>query len=404
MTRLILAFAAFLVTGLFALETNRNRRLIARQLEEAERETEVRRQAELQLKSVIESSPASILILDGQGSVLVANESAHRLLGLSSGALEGTGIANHLPALASVPATGPRSPRFRTSMECHGVRLDGEVFLAQIWFSTYQTASGPRLAAMVFDTSEGLRNREDFSLRQLLEGSQILVSAVCHEIRNACGAIGAVHAKVARNPAFAADPDFQTLQSLVSALGRLSGFELRRRQEDIEPVDLRQTLEELRIVIEQRFLESNIGVHWEIEPDLPKVWADPAALLQVFLNLANNAERALQDFPGDRSLTVRAGAGPEGATVTFRDTGPGVANPTALFQPFQPGADENGLGLYLSRAFLHRYGGELAYQSEGRGACFVVTLQSASPGRRAWEEHDRENRLTDTRRSLAVPR
>ena len=47
-------------------------------------------------------------------------------------------------------------PSFRTVMQCRGQRADGEAFLADIWFSTYRTSVGSRLAAMVVDTSEDL--------------------------------------------------------------------------------------------------------------------------------------------------------------------------------------------------------------------------------------------------------
>ena len=70
------------------------------------------------------------------------------------------------------------------------------MFLADVWFSTYRTSAGPRLAAMVVDTSEDLRNREELSLNQLLAGSRILVGAVSHEIRNVCGAIAMAHANL----------------------------------------------------------------------------------------------------------------------------------------------------------------------------------------------------------------
>jgi len=86
--------------------------------------------------------------------------------------------------LANV-APSPEPPFFHTEMECRAQRQNGEVFLAHIWFSTYQTMSGPRLAAIVFDTSEELRDRAEFNLQQILTGSKVLVSALCHEIRNA---------------------------------------------------------------------------------------------------------------------------------------------------------------------------------------------------------------------------
>ena len=87
--------------------------------------------------------------------------------------LPGSRIGNYLPALASVPPFSSGTQLFRTEMECPGRRYTGEVFLANIWFSTYRTRSGPRLAAVVVDVSEDLRNREESSLQQFMAGSRI---------------------------------------------------------------------------------------------------------------------------------------------------------------------------------------------------------------------------------------
>jgi signal transduction histidine kinase len=63
--------------------------------------------------------------------------------------------------------------------------------------------------------------------------------------------------------------------------------------------------------------------------------------------------------------------------IRFRDSGPGVSNPDALFKPFHPGASSTGLGLYISRAVLKSYGGDLYLEPEVRGGCFVVQLWAA---------------------------
>ena len=60
--------------------------------------------------------------------------------------------------------------------------------------------------------------------------------------------------------------------------------------------------------------------------------------------------------------------------VRFQDSGPGVADPATLFQAFQPGAEGNGLGLYVSRQILSLHGGDLRYETGPAGASFVVEL------------------------------
>jgi signal transduction histidine kinase len=375
--RLILTFAAFFGAGYFGFASARSRRLANDHLEEVEREAALRRKTEEQLDFLISRSPASIFTLDSTGKVQLANDAAHRLLGIEKGKLPGQAISQFFPALASV-CPSPEPPFFHTEMECRGRRQDGEVFLAHIWFSTYQTTSGPRLAAVVFDTSEELRDRAEFNLQQILTGSKVLVSALCHEIRNVCGAITVIHAKLAREENFALNDDFNALGTLVRGLEKMAGLELRQTMQSVaESIDVRSVLEELRIVIEPSFHESEMSIQWDLSEHLPRVWADRQALLQAFLNIAKNSQRAMEGYD-QKDLFVRASREGNSVVVRFIDRGPGVANPEHLFEPFQPGAHAHGLGLYLSRIFVRTFQGDIEYEPQPAGSCFAVILALAS--------------------------
>jgi signal transduction histidine kinase len=264
-------------------------------------------------------------------------------------------------------------------MQCRGRRQDGEVFLADVWFSTYRTSAGSRLAAMVVDTSEDLRTREEIGLHQLLTGSRILVGAVSHEIRNICGAIAVVHANLARSGTLAGNQDFEALGTLIRGLENIAAMELRQTANQATAVDLGSLMDELRIVMEPSLRENGIAAQWEIEPDLPPVWADRQMLMQVFLNIAKNSERALLTQPR-RELTLTARVEEQRVVVRVRDTGGGVAHPDSLFRPFQQQAKASGLGLYLSRAFMRSFRGDLRYEPEPRGSVFVVELSPAPSG------------------------
>src|SRR5580693_436860 len=62
--RVILVFAAFFGAGLFVYESAKNRRLEHRHVQDVETEIELRRDAEEQLRILVESSPAAIVTLD----------------------------------------------------------------------------------------------------------------------------------------------------------------------------------------------------------------------------------------------------------------------------------------------------------------------------------------------------
>jgi two-component system, LuxR family, sensor kinase FixL len=403
----ILIFAAFLGMGLFVYEVVRSRQAALRHLKQIESESEARRAAEEQLKVLVDSSPVAIFTADTYGTVLQANDAAHRLFALPPGSLPGRSIRQFLPSLENVPAPEPNGPSFRTVMQCRGQRQDGDAFLADIWFSTYRTSVGSRLAAMVVDTSEDLRNREEFSLHQLLAASRILVGAVSHEVRNVCGAIAVVHENLARNSSLAPNKDFEALGTLIQTLEKIAALELRQTPYPSARVDLRALLEELRIIIEAAFREEGIDVSWDIEAGLPAVWADRQSLMQVFLNLTKNSQRAMLDQPS-RQLRIVARAEGHRVTVRVHDTGCGVLDPEHLFRPFQPGAQSTGLGVYLSRALLRSFRGDLRYEPEPRrgsapkGSVFVVELSPAPTGNLK-ESHAPGNPDSAGGRSQPVP-
>jgi two-component system, LuxR family, sensor kinase FixL len=376
LSRDVLYFAAFFGAGLFVREVNRSRKVALENLHEIERQSEARFEAEEQLRILIESSPAAIVTSDADGCVLMANEAAHRMLGLPPGELTGKIIHRYLPSLTNISRHDTSQQHFRTVMQARGQREDGETFLAEICFSTYRTNAGPRLAAMVLDASEEFRTHEVSGLHQLLAGSRIAIGAVSHEIRNVSGAIGVVHQNLTHSGLLAGNKDFEALGSLIVALERIASVNLRQVNDQASEVDLSALLDELKIVVTPSLQEEDIMTHWVIEPGLPLVWADRSSLMQVFLNLITNSVRALSRNK-DRIFSVTAKYDGQQVLVEFADNGGGVAHPEHLFRPFQAGAAASGLGLYLSRAFMRSFGGELHYQPIVHGACFIVSMTPA---------------------------
>ena len=372
-TRLLFSSAGFVGTGLFISEMIRNRRIVLKHAEELEGQVKLREDAEQQLRSLVESSPAAIVTINSEGNVQLANEAAQQLLSPGSGPLQGQAIRSYLPSLQTVLNT-PSSRAFRTTLQCTGQRSDGEVFLAGVWFSTYNTISGPRLAAIIVDLSEDLRNREELSLDHLLKNTRILMSTVAHEIRNLSGAVLVVHKNLSRIKDLEANEDFRALSGLIQSLERMSALELGSTPaQNGEVVELTSVLDELRILIGTTYHESEIDVQWDIKSPLPLVWADRYGLTQVFLNLAKNSQRAMISIETKR-LHIAAREENEKVVIRFEDTGIGVASPENLFRPFQRGAKASGLGLYVSRAIMRSFGGELFYEPRSEGCCFVLVL------------------------------
>ena len=363
-----LIFLTLTTTGLLSLTVTRSYRREKESLA-------AQRAAEEQLAFLIESSPAAILTMTAEGEILLANPAAHRLLGAARGTLPSKRIARYIPDLASIPSVDHAAKIFRTEMQTRGHKENGEVFLANVFFSTYNTPLGPRLSALLMDISEHLREREETSLQQLLAGSRILVAAVSHEVRNVCGAIGMMHENLLRKGSLRGDPDFEALGSLVETLSKIASLELKQTAGASEPssAELNEVLTDLRIVLEPICEESEIELHWNVPENLPLVQADRHRLLQVLLNLMKNSQRALDTATGkliDITVSVRA----DGVSIRFTDSGPGIPKGQKIFQPLQKGADTTGLGLYLSRAFMRSFRGDLKHDPEYPGCSFILEL------------------------------
>ncbi|HEX3875547.1 MAG TPA: PAS domain-containing sensor histidine kinase [Candidatus Acidoferrales bacterium] len=374
----ILVFTALLGAGMYAFEATSRRAREMENLRRVEREVAARREAEEQLEFLIDSSPVAVFTMTVGGTIILANAAAQKLLATGAGELHGTNVRRFIPALGRVYNSGGEPGAFRTEMQCRGERANGDVFLANVFFSTYNTAAGPRLAALVVDASEEMRDREETSLQQLMAGSRILVGAVSHEVRNVCGAIGIIYENLARSGGLRDNKDFEALGSLVETLHKIASLELKQSKgwTEAAPVDLLESLNDLRIVLEPFCHDVGIQITWDIPPDLPTVWADPHSLLQVLLNLAKNSERALENAT-EKRISISAAVNHGVVSIRVTDTGPGIASVDKLFQPFQKGADSTGLGLYLSRAFVRSFHGDLRYDPVQAGCTFVIDLAVA---------------------------
>ncbi len=372
-TRLLMASAGFVGTSLFVSEIIRNRQMALEHIEEVETHTKLRQEAEEQLRILVDSSPAAIVTIDSSGRIVLANDAAQTLFASEDTPIVGQSIAQFLPALQSALQT-QRSTHFRTELRCRGKRKNGEVFLGAVWFSTYVTSQGSRLAAIIVDLSEDLRDREDLSLDHLLKSTKILMGAVAHEIRNLCGAVLAVHKNLSRLPALQDNEDFRALGLLIDGLEKLSELELLPPLDQTLPsVELTTLLDELRVLIEPIYQEAGAKILWHLQDNLPLVIGDRYGLQQAFLNLARNSQRAME-LTEQKQLRISSEIESGTVIIRFEDTGVGIPPQYQLFKPFQAGANATGLGLYISRAILRSFGGELRFEPRAEGCCFAVNL------------------------------
>ena len=373
-----LVFISFMFTGLLAHEIAQAQLRAEKNLVELREQIELRREAEGQLRSLVESSPAAILTLDSAGKVEIANRAARALLAAREPGLEGRWIGDFLPPLADLINSPKGALEYRSVMNCRGHRDDGELFMASTWFASYPTRSGPRFAIILADYSEDLRDSQEASLQSLLRNSRLVVGSVAHEIRNFCAAIQMLHTNLGRVSGVAETEDYRALGSLAEGLSRMATMEMQSAEE-LAPgsVDVGGVLDELKVVLAPSCSDLGIELAWNLPEERPVVVGEHYTLLQVFLNLTRNSQRVL-DNSRQKRIEISMEILPDAVFMRFRDSGPGITNSDKLFHAFQPGADNTGLGLFVSRALVRACEGELYHEAGPTGCTMVVRLTPIS--------------------------
>jgi nitrogen fixation/metabolism regulation signal transduction histidine kinase len=124
---------------------------------------------------------------------------------------------------------------------------------------------------------------------------------------------------------------------------------------------------------------AGVAISRAVEPGLPAVRADRDQVLQVLLNLVQNA---LEAMPGGGTVAISARR--DGAAVAFSvtDSGPGIApdHLPRLFEPyFTTKAGGTGLGLAIAQRIAEEHGGRLDAESPpGEGATFTLRVPVAA--------------------------
>ena len=131
--------------------------------------------------------------------------------------------------------------------------------------------------------------------------------------------------------------------------------------------------------------EGGIHVERSIEPDLPRLMADPSGLRRALQNLIDNAVKYGWD---GKWIGIGARRSKDAIAVTVEDRGPGIA-PVDLphvFEPFYRGrrwrptqsrkeARGNGLGLSLVQQIIESHGGRVSVgSSAAEGTVFTIHL------------------------------
>jgi len=233
---------------------------------------------------------------------------------------------------------------------------------------------------------EDLRRTQE----QLLQSEKMsavgqLIAGVAHELNNPLTAIlGYAQllegAGLDRRSADYVRKLYKQAQRTHRVVQNLLSFS-RQRKPQKEEVDLRKVLEETLTLREYDLKVNNITLERDVPEELPSVVADPHQLEQVFLNIINNALDAMLEGSGSGVLKVRALRKDNLVCVVFDDSGPGIKDPTRIFDPFyttKSVGKGTGLGLSICYGIVKEHGGEIvARNREEGGATIEVRLRAS---------------------------
>ncbi|HEY1351087.1 MAG TPA: ATP-binding protein [Ktedonobacteraceae bacterium] len=178
--------------------------------------------------------------------------------------------------------------------------------------------------------------------------------------------------------------EVQRLRRLVSDMQNMTALETGRVTLEIASLNLHDLVVETLAVIAPECEQAHIELHNTLDPSTPAVLADSDRIIQVLLNLLDNARR---HTPAGGQ--IRLGARSEGRRLVawVSDTGVGI-NPQdlpSIFERFyrvdrsrNAASGGSGLGLAIIKAIISAHSGTVWAQSKpGQGTTIFFTLPLA---------------------------
>lgn len=348
------------------------------------------------LEAVFNTLQEGILVIDDDGNIDYANESAMTLIGLKDGAA-GASLWRLVPGLrASLDGAGEKPSYDRgaplatrefelTYPQPRVVRLYRVPF--------HEGPNGQmRFAIILSDITNEKKSTEEKIENERVSSILLLAAGVAHELGNPLNSI-TIHLQLIERRlkklrgAKETDAIADSIKICQDEVTRLDGIirnfleAIRPRPPDLADVNVVEVIEDV-LRFQGRELENrHIEVDGELPSAAPIISADRNQLKQVFFNLVKNAMEAMT--PGGR-LRVRVRTDDDNVYVAIADTGSGikVADMAKLFSPYHTTKPTgHGLGLTIVERIMRDHGGHVGIESK-EGVGTVVTLQFPQKHRR----------------------
>jgi two-component system sensor kinase FixL len=357
------------------------------------------------LKSVLESVPDGMIVIDETGRILAFSKAAEALFDYQADLIIGRNVrelmagrdeANHDQYISNYLQTGERQiigiGRVVTAR-----RSDGTLFTIDLKIGEAKIGDHWLFTAFVRDLTE--QRRAEMRMREMqselvhfsrLSAVGTMASALAHELNQPLTAV-ANYLEAGRD--ILDSPGEGKRELLREALDegarqavragdivrKLRGY-VSRGEIDARSVELEPLLNDAATLARLSMSSIDVPVMLNVAANVGNVLADPIQVQQVVINLVRNAQEALSDTPSPK-IRINAERGDGGLVeVSICDNGSGLDDEVkkTLFKPFTTSKSGGmGLGLSICQTIIEAHGGSIcADLAPDGGTCFRFTLRS----------------------------
>jgi two-component system, LuxR family, sensor kinase FixL len=358
------------------------------------------RESELRLRSILDTVPDAIVVIDERGSIQSFSPAAERLFGYAEEELAGKNVNLLMPSPYREAHDSYLDQYLKTDERriigigrvVVGLRKSGETFPMELQVGEFRIG-GPRFftgfVRDLTDQQQAQRRIQDLQ-SELFHASRLSVmgqmaSTMAHELNQPLTAV-TNYLEAARQllrTGSGAERIDDLMGRAVAQAERAGGVILRLRQ-FVSKGEIERHVQNLNKLVEEALAlalvgmgQSGVQVTLELDRALPPILVDGVQIQQVVLNLVRNAIEAMEGCDR-RELVIGTRALPEMAEVTITDTGPGIIPELVdqLFQPFVTTKKTGmGLGLSICREIVEAHHGRLTTAPRpAGGTVFRVAL------------------------------
>ena len=207
----------------------------------------------------------------------------------------------------------------------------------------------------------------------------LLTATLTHELRQPLFAIRSL-AQLALSNSDRAPAHLEELVRQTELMDHIIGAVSNYARDDtgiLSPVDVGGVVEQVVNLLRHRAKHRSIRIDVERHGEIGPVVGEPTALLQVLVNLVQNA---IDASPDEGRVVVSLHAAESGLEVRVKDEGPGISQDIQdqVFEAFftTKGPEKGtGLGLYLARELVEVCRGEIDVEPSEQGACLRLSLR-----------------------------